>query len=537
MSKFACGRGPRNARGQAATFSTPEGREGLSETCLGAILRTDFTHARFSLPPFVSLGFIRDLPGWWPLGLGALIVALDLLATAHILVHKRDVRASIGWVGVVWLVPGIGAALYAILGLNRIKRRASELQRARRRLPLSTPRDTAIARVGTDTNVPEPFAPFARLGEAMSGRPLLTGNTVQVLHNGDEAYPAMLGAIDAARHSIVLGTYIFGYDAAGRTFVDALARAVKRGVKVRVLIDGVGVRYTWPPVHVELRKAGVPVALFLPGIRDAGLGFFNLRTHRKCLVVDGRVAFAGGINIQARNIHAANPSRLVRDMHFRLEGPIVGQLQEVFAEDWAFTTREVLDGPEWFPTLLASGNTTARCFSDGPDGDLEILRTVLLGALSTARESVRIVTPYFLPDQGLISALTVAALRGVRVDILLPAKVNIPIVQWAATAQLWQVLRPGCRVFYTPQPFDHTKLLVVDRTWSLFGSSNWDPRSLRLNFELDVECFDPRLAEELDEEIRTRMAEGTEITLADVDGRPYWRKILHGAARLWAPYL
>ncbi len=178
-------------------------------------------------------------------------------------------------------------------------------------------------------------------------------------------------------------------------------------------------------------------------IRDAGLGFFNLRTHRKSLVVDGRLAFAGGINIQARNVHAAKPSRCVRDLHFRLEGPVVGQLQEVFAEDWAFTTKEVLDGPEWYPTLLPRGTTTARCFTDGPDGDLEILRTVLLGALSTARESVRIVTPYFLPDQGLISALTVAALRGVRVDIVLPAKVNIPMVQWAATAQLWQLLRPS----------------------------------------------------------------------------------------------
>lgn len=485
----------------------------------------------------MNLGFIRDLPGWWPLGLGALILALNVVATGHILVNKRDVRAAIGWVGVVWLVPVVGSALYAMLGLNRIRRRAAELQRARRRLPLSTPRDTAIARPGADANVPEPYVQLARLGEAMSGRPLLAGNGVQVLHNGDEAYPAMLAAIDAARHTVALGSYIFGYDAAGKQFVEALARAVQRGVQVRVLIDGVGVRYTWPPVHRELQKAGVPVALFLPGIRDAGLGFFNLRTHRKSLMVDGRVAFAGGINIQARNVHAANPSILVRDLHFRLEGPIVGQLQEVFAEDWAFTTREVLDGPEWYPTLLPSGTTTARCFTDGPDGDIEILRTVLLGALTAARESVRIVTPYFLPDQGLISALNVAALRGVRVDIVLPSKVNIRLVQWAATAQLWQVLRPGCRVFYTPQPFDHTKLLVVDRCWSLFGSSNWDPRSLRLNFELDVECFDPRLAEQLDEEIRIRMAEGSEITLADVDGRSRGRKFLHGAARLFAPYL
>jgi len=485
----------------------------------------------------MNLAFLRDLPGWWPIATGAVALAFTLAATSHVVVQKRDVRAAISWVGVIWLVPVVGAVLYAILGLNRIRRRATELQRARRRLPSSTPRDTAIARVGTESSVPEAFKPLARLGQAMSGRPLVTGNSVRVLHNGDEAYPAMLEAIDEARSSVALCSYIFGDDAAGKPFIEALARAVKRGVEVRVLVDGVGARYTLPPVHRALRAAGVRAELFLPRVRDAGLAFFNLRTHRKALTVDGRVAFTGGLNIQARNIHRDNPPRMVRDLHFRLEGPVVQQVQEVFAEDWAFTTKEVLDGPGWFPTLLASGDTTARAYTDGPDGDLEILRTVLLGALSSARESVRIVTPYFLPDQGLISALTVAALRGVRVDIVLPAKVNIPMVQWAATAQLWQVLRPGCRVHLTPKPFDHTKLMVVDRSWVMFGSSNWDPRSLRLNFELDVECYDPRLAERLDEEVRARIASATELTLADVDSRPTWKKIGHGVARLLSPYL
>lgn len=486
----------------------------------------------FALPDFLA-----NLPGGWPVVAAVIIVTMNLIATGHVLIHKRDVRAAIGWVGVVWLVPGIGALLYAMLGLNRIRRRAAELQRERRRLPLATPSDTAIARVETEATVPPDFEPLARLGEAMSGRPLLTGNAVRVLHNGDEAYPAMLDAIRDATESVALSSYIFADDAAGRLFIDALAEATRRGVQVRVLIDGVGVRYTWPPTHRSLRKAGVRVARFLPGIRDAGLGYFNLRSHRKVLTVDGRVAFTGGINIQARNVHAANPPRLVRDLHFRLEGPIVGQLQEAFGEDWAFTTGEVLDGPGWYPTLQPSGPTTARCYTDGPDGDLDILRTVLLGALGRARESVRIVTPYFLPDQVLISALTVAALRGVRVDIVLPSRVNIPLVQWAATAQLWQVLRPGCHVHFTPLPFDHTKLMIVDRCWTLFGSSNWDPRSLRLNFELDVECYDASLAATLDDDVSARIAMAKQVTIEDVDGRPLWKKIGHGAARLFSPYL
>lgn len=477
------------------------------------------------------------LPGWWPYAAGFAIALVDLVATVHVVVRKRDVRAAIGWVGLIWLVPGIGALLYAVLGLNRIRRRATELHRDRRRLVLATPSGTSIARPGSLSSLIPSLAPLARLGEALSGRPLLSGNRVEVLFDGDQSYPAMLEAIDGARRTVALATYIFGDDKAGQAFIAALARARRRGVEVRVLIDGVGVRYTWPPAHKSLRREGVRAELFLPRIAEAGLGFFNLRNHRKVLTVDGRVAFMGGMNIQARNILADEPRRKVRDLHFRLEGPIVGQLQESFAEDWLFSTREVLDGADWFPTLMPQGETTARVFTDGPDGNLEILRTVLMGALSSARESVRILTPYFLPDQGMIAALTVAALRGVAVDIILPSRVNIPVVQWAAMAQIWQVLRPGCRVFLTPPPFDHAKLMVVDRSWALFGSSNWDPRSLRLNFELDAECYDPKVAARLDAIIDERRRAGREVTLAEVDARPLAIKFRDGVARLLSPYL
>jgi cardiolipin synthase len=485
----------------------------------------------------MSLQILRSLPGWWPYAVGAMIALADVLASAHVIIRKRDVRAAIGWVGLIWLVPGVGALLYAALGMNRIRRRATVLHRDRRRLALATPSATSIARPETERTVSDTMAPLARLAEQLSGRPLLTGNKVTPLHNGDEAYPDMVAAIDSAEHSVAMSTYIFGDDKAGRPFVDALARAVKRGVQVRVLVDGVGARYTWPPVHKVLRKAGIRAELFLPRIREAGLAFFNLRNHRKVLTVDGRVAFTGGLNIQARNIHADQPPWIVRDLHFRLEGPIVGQMQDVFAEDWMFATREMLDGPEWYPTLAHKGESTARCFTDGPDGDIEILRTVLMGALASARESVRIVTPYFLPETSMIAALGVAALRGVRVDIILPEHVNIPLVRWAATAQLWQMLRPGCRVYVTPKPFDHTKLMVVDKTWTLFGSSNWDPRSLRLNFELDVECHDPALAERMDALAQQKIDAGREVTLEEVDGRSLPVKLGHGIVRLMSPYL
>jgi cardiolipin synthase len=485
----------------------------------------------------MSFSDLSSLPGWWPLAVGTIIALLDVVASAHVVVTKRDVRAAIAWIGVIWLVPFFGPILYAILGLNRIRRRADSLQRDRRRLQLATPSATSIVRVGTEGSVSELLKPLARLGEIMSARPLLMGNRVQVLHDGDQAYPAMIEAIDGARRSVAMASYIFADDIAGAPIVEALARAVGRGVRVRVLVDGVGLNSTRPPVHRRLRRLGVTTALFLAGLRDAGLGFFNLRNHRKILTADGRVAFTGGVNIQGKNIHASSPRSPVRDLHFRLEGPVVGQLQEAFAEDWAFTTREVLDGPEWFPTLIQAGNTTARVYTDGPDGDLEIMRNVLMGALAAARHSVRIMTPYFLPDSAMISALSIAALRGVQVDIVLPERVNIRPVQWAAAAQLWQVLRPGCRVHFTPPPFDHAKLMVVDREWVLFGSSNWDPRSLRLNFELDVECYDPQLALQLDHVVAARIAEGRRVSLAEMDARPLPIKVRDGVSRLFSPYL
>ena len=230
------------------------------------------------------------------------------------------------------------------------------------------------------------------------------------------------------------------------------------------------------------------------------------------MVVDGRVGFTGGMNIREGCLLELHPRHPVRDLHFRVEGPAVTHLQEVLAEDWAFITGELLQGPRWFPPPEPAGSTLARGITDGPDEDFERLRMTLLGAITAARSSVIVVTPYFLPDATLVNTLNVAAMRGVQVDILLPAEGNLRVVQWASTAQLWQVLERGCRVWLTPPPFDHTKLMVVDGAWVLLGSSNWDPRSLRLNFEFDLECYDRGLGESLqrwlrDERLRQRAAD------------------------------
>ncbi|MEO5568946.1 MAG: phospholipase D-like domain-containing protein [Gemmatimonadaceae bacterium] len=464
-----------------------------------------------------------------------MVVLVDITASLHALLHKRDTRAAIGWVGLIWLAPVAGVLLYALFGLNRIKRQATDIQRARARVASQQMR--ADAEPWLAAHARPRLAGLARLTEQLTGRPLLGGNSIEPLRNGDEAYPAMLAAIDGARSSVALCSYIFANDATGAQFVDALSRAVQRGVEVRVLIDDVGMRYSLRPIHGALKRAGVRVGRFLPIVSKTGIAFFNLRTHRKVLVVDGRTAFAGGLNIQASNVTASKPRHPIRDVHFRIRGPVVHQLMDAFAEDWVFVSGEMLEGSTWYGPVELRGTIAARAITDGPDRDLEIVRNVLLGALSSARDSVTIVTPYFLPDSPTVAALSVAALRGIRIDIVLPAAGNVGLAQWASRAMLWQILKPGCRVHLSPAPFDHAKLLVVDRSWALIGTTNWDPRSLRLNFELNIECYDEQFALTVQQLIDERIAGSRPYTLADADGRSFPARVRDGVARLLSPYL
>jgi cardiolipin synthase len=463
------------------------------------------------------------------------VVALSALASVHAILHKREVHASISWAALIWLVPIVGAAAYWLLGMNRIRRRAAKLRSGAQRvrsLPLVTP-------LGADdlplliADAPQ-LAELARLMQDASARVLLPGNQVTPLINGDEAYPAMLSAIAAAERSIALSTYIFDSSAVGKRFVDALAQASARGVAVRVLLDDVGARYSFPQADRALSAHGVPVARFLPWWRAP---YYNLRNHRKLLVIDGKHGFTGGMNIRVHHVLAEGSSSPTRDLAFAVEGPVVAQLLEVFAEDWAFTTGESLSGPDWFPPLPASGLVAARGIPDGPDEDMDRIRWTFLGGLSCARRSVRVLTPYFLPELAIATAFNLAAMRGVQVDIAVPERGNLPLVQWAMWGDFRKVLDHGCRVWLTPRPFDHSKLMVVDDLWVVFGSPNWDPRSLRLNFELGVECYDPALATRMGQLFDQRIADARRLELRDLDRRGLPLRIRDGVARLFTPYL
>jgi cardiolipin synthase A/B len=476
----------------------------------------------------------------WTLLLAFFAVGGPSAATIHIVLTKRNPSTAVAWVGLVWLAPLLGILTYLIFGITRVQRRARALRgedvegesSAARHEPYSL--EALAGELGPEN---AHLSAIARLADRVAGRPLLSGNRVEVLENGDEAYPAMLEAIEGAQRSIALCTYIFDHDPVGVRFCDALSRAVARGVEVRVLIDALGARYSRPSMVRELRQAGVRVARFHPAVLQWRMPYFNLRNHRKILVVDGTTGFTGGMNIRHGHLIGDDPDHPIRDLHIRIEGPVVSELRDVFTEDWLTAARERLEGDAWFPKLEPRGGVVARGISDGPDEDFEKLQMVLLGALATAERRVRVVTPYFIPDDRLVDALGVAALRGIEVEVYLPARGNLTLVQWASQGYWQTVLEKDVRLFATGAPFDHAKIMTVDGGWGLIGSANWDPRSLQLNFEFNVELYDPEIVGELDMRIDARRADSTPVTIEMMRDRPLLERLRDGLARLFSPML
>lgn len=467
-----------------------------------------------------------------------LLALAGLLSAGHALLNKRDPRAALGWVVLCLVFPGVGAALYWLLGVNRIRTLARDWQARGMGMHGRQP-DLCLWAADMAAELPfsaENYAALLSLADAVTRRPLLQGNRVRPLHSGEEAYPAMLEAIEAAHSSVCLSTYIFDSDRTGRKFVDALRAAAARGVDVRVLVDALGERYSFPPARRLLVGSGVRIARFLPpSLSERGI-HINLRNHRKLLIVDGLVGFTGGMNIGDRHLASESDPRRVVDIHFRVEGPVVGQMQEAFFEDWQFTTGELV-GEIVYPSVVSGAEAFCRGISAGPNEDFEKLNWLVIGALDCARRHVRIMTPYFIPDRTLITAINAAALRGVTVEIMLPEKNNLPYVAWATRAYLWELLQYGTRIYYQPPPFVHSKFLLVDEAYALVGSANLDPRSLRLNFEFCLEVYDRRLNDLLARHFDTLQGLSREVLQEELDGRPLPFKLRDAIAKLFSPYL
>ena len=468
--------------------------------------------------------------------LSVLVVVLSLAALFHLLTRHRDPRSAAFWVALVLLSPVAGACFYAMFGINFVRRRGRQY-RDSIGPAYREPAPACPLFVHGDATLAESDCSLAVTLDRISRFHFTAGNDLTPLINGDEAMPAMLEAIHGAKTTVALASYIFEAHDIGADFVSALAAAHARGVQVRVIVDDAGTRYSWPPVTRELARHGVPVRRFMPNRFIVRLITMNLRNHKKLLIVDGCLAFTGGMNIREGNMISRNPPHPVRDLHFRVTGPVVAQLQRVFAEDWSFCEGEVLDEKLWFPEIAPTGQTHALGIIDGPDEDMEVMPTALFAALNAARHRVCILTPYFLPPPILMAALKLCATRGVEVSILTPARNNIPFVAWAAHTLYPELLEAGCRIYESPPPFDHSKILLIDDAWSCIGSTNWDPRSLRLNFEFNLACHNPVFAARMLRIFEEKKAESNELSIAMLEARTLPERLRDGFARLFIPML
>ncbi|WP_435236774.1 phospholipase D-like domain-containing protein [Psychromonas sp. PT13] len=461
-------------------------------------------------------------------------LSLSILTSIHVLLFKENERTSLAWIGLVILSPVIGSLCYWLFGINRIKRLAKK----------SHPSDLKPDFQYQDKKIKRDHLPPHWQSAIISGYTIhpvnhVVGNHITPLINGDVAYPTMIQSINEAQHHIVLSSYIFDYDSLGKQFVNALSCAHQRGVIVHVLLDGIGIGYSWHKSDRALKKLGIKTARFLPAISLTSIRFINLRNHRKILCVDGNVAYVGGMNISKDNV-VETAEHPIDDVHFKVTGPVIDQISKVFIEDWFFATREVIDFPQYkldTLNLVNEQGVIARVLQDGPDEDHNKISWILINALVAAQTSVKIMTPYFIPDEKLMTSLHAAALRGILIEIIVPRHSNIFTVDWVMEANFARITKHGIKIYKNNRPFDHSKIVLIDDNWSFIGSANWDARSLEFNFEINLECFDKHLNAELTDLFNAKKQNATQVIAEDINNLPFYKKVRNNLCRLSSPYL
>ncbi len=480
----------------------------------------------------------------------ALHLLCFVLVCLHCLRNRREATSTLLWIFLSWSFPLLGPLLFLTIGVDRVTQRGqrkiernAQLRKARDAREDTLPMAYWRGIPGFQASLPiEKDVLLDRAIDTLaSDFPLLAGNQVEPLVTGNEAYPAMLQAIQRAQHHIHFQCFIIRNDATARMFFDALAAKARSGVSVRVLYDRFGstqailtgffIRYRRIP-HFEIQ--GWTQVNFLKRRFQ-----INLRNHRKTLVVDGNVAFFGGVNLSEINV--SSPKREAhRDYHFRAVGPIVQQFQYAFLQDWFYmaqTDPQSLLHEQFFPSAAPGGQTPARLILGGPSSSGHSIEDLFFLATGHACSQLLIVTPYLVPSAPLLSALRSAALRGVDVRLTLPRENNHFVAGWAARALFEELLSAGVRIFLRQKPFLHAKALVVDSRIVSIGTANWDIRSLRLNYETNVLLYDETFADSLKKYILEDESCGTELQLATWRNRPTWQRLLENTCSLLTPIL
>jgi cardiolipin synthase len=453
-----------------------------------------------------------------------------------VVTRRRQPSSAMAWLLVIFFWPLPGLVLYLLIGENRLPRR-----RAGRHAQLLEELEVLRCRFGHEDRIVRPQLPPEQmsavvLAERLGYMPIVGGNEAAMMTDTDEVIDRLVADVDAAKRNVHLLYYIFAADATGRRVAEALARAVRRGVTCRVLVDAVGSRPMLKTLGAEMIRQGVRLRAALPvNLFRRHAARLDLRNHRKLAVIDGVAAYTGSQNIVDADY--GHKDMAWHDMSVRLEGPIVAQLQAVFVGDWYYETDELLDGDDVFPGANSDGAIAAQALPSGPDYPTENYQRMVVAALHTARRHVIITSPYFVPDEAFLQAIEVAVLRGVEVEVILPRRCDQIMVGAASRAYYDDLLRLGARVHLYDKGLLHAKTMSIDDAVALIGSSNFDIRSFALNFEISLLFYGPRVTEELRRQQNRYIAASTRLSAEQWDARPARAKILQNIAKLLSPLL
>lgn len=453
-----------------------------------------------------------------------------LLHIPSVLLRRTDrPSAQLAWILCLLTLPWLGVTLWWLLGRRHLHRQRRRRDEAHQHVVQSIE--------GLTLEPPKTLlSPEQRTALLPSSKsemfPTTAGNSVKLLVGGDEAYPEFERAINEAKHSVHLMFYIWNRDEVGTRLRDLLAKKAAEGVEVRLLYDAFGAsQVSFFGFMDPIRNAGGKVAPFMPFQFERQMRV-NFRNHRKVIVCDGLVGFTGGLNVGDEYCEWY-------DVAMRVQGPVVNQLQEVFAEDWYFATKENIVAPEYFRGTSSDGcgSVAARVLASGPDSWLSVTHIMFFVAITSARERIWITTPYFTPDKAIMMALTVAALRGVDVRLMLPGKSDVQIAQAAGRGYFSELLHSGVKIYeYEPEVL-HAKTFVIDDTHCVIGSSNMDTRSFHLQFEVNVAIHDLAFVTQMANLFEEKLTKSTPIDVVRWERRSWFERLTQAAARLFAPVL
>jgi cardiolipin synthase len=489
---------------------------------------------------------------FWVLATTILHTVAFIGVCLHALKRRRNASATILWMFVAWSFPLIGPLLYISFGIDRVPdkglrtRMANQLMVTRRNAKHAAEDPFIAWHFDFSTRISDIEDGFCRklnrsIDPLNPDHPLLDGNSIMPLASGDEAYPLMLQSIRAATNHIHLQSFIIHRDTTGRQFLEELRKKAEEGVQVRVLFDRFGSTHAY--LGGMFRKyRGLP-NFHICGWTQANplkrQFQLNLRNHRKNLVVDGHVAFFGGVNIASENITTGGKNA-IRDYHFKVEGPLVHELQFSFLRDWYFMTQEPIDqllNANHFPEMLSIGSARARLIDSGPSAPPDLATETFFNAIIMAQKQILIVTPYFVPTNDIIRALRSAAHRGVDVRLIVPQKNNHRYAGMASKALFEELLTSGVRIYQRKPPFIHAKAMVVDSCIALVGTANLDVRSLELNYETIALFEDEDAIDKLKLMIHEDITNSREINLNEWLCRPAIQKLAENLCALMTPVL